>query len=514
MAPDQPPLLPFFQNVPPPVLTDLSPLSETSQPAPAPVRSPGRSLEMPLPNESDEQGDERDTLAGELAFFSTEPAADYARHHSGDPAVSAVFGFARALASGYAFLSRPAAGITCFTGYENTFTVDPGTMLLDATADLDGIVQICPWRIPHPAPRARYDNLHIVCVPSCVPKNQRLKNYLATPKNSRTYSRWLTDLIKTHMKKGERGLVVCKLDLITNENVPDWPADDDRRNNKATYTEKYGWNVAGRKLCVTNWGGGIGSNTWQQADVVFLLDEFWIPRRQIIATAQGLLGHKAAEGPLKTLKDYNSRNPTIDALAEGHLLRWQKQLALRGRGRQFDEHGVCGHQKLVTSMDRTRLLSNLDRLFPGACIELAAAEVNAPKQSAAEKLLAILGRAGLRNILTTRWISQEIGKPWREVWKHISGEQDVQRAIANLGWRYVPRPGRPREGELGSTFERLPAAKAQSGALGGTAFRPSAPLPQFPNPLDIMLGVAGRAEGIASGAGSMVQATAAQSPPQ
>jgi Carboxylesterase family len=30
---------------------------------------------------------------------------------------------------------------------------------------------------------------------------------------------------------------------------------------------------------------------------------------------------------------------------------------------------------LVTSMDRTRLLSNLDRLFPGAHIEVAAAEV-------------------------------------------------------------------------------------------------------------------------------------------
>jgi hypothetical protein len=158
---------------------------------------PGRSLEMPRPNEGDEQGDERGTLADELAFFTTEPAADYVRHRPSVPAVSHVFGFARALASGYAFLSRPAAGITCFTGYENKFTVDAGTMLLDATADLDGIVQICPWRVPHPVPRARYDNLHIVCVPSCVPKNQRLKNYLATPKNRRAYARWLTDLIKT-----------------------------------------------------------------------------------------------------------------------------------------------------------------------------------------------------------------------------------------------------------------------------------------------------------------------------
>jgi hypothetical protein len=147
-------------------------------------------------------------------------------------------------------------------------------------------------------------------------------------------------------------------------------------------------------------------------------------------------------------------------------------------------------------MDRTRLLSNLDLLFPGAYIDVAdtGSEVSAPKQSAADKLLAILSQPGLPDILTTQWISKQIGKPWRKVWKHILPLADVQRAIANLGWRYVPRPGRPRKGEPGSTFERLPRG----------AF---APLPQFQHPLDIMLGVAGRAEAIASGAGSSTRSS-------
>jgi hypothetical protein len=50
----------------------------------------------------------------------------------------------------------------------------------------------------------------------------------------------------------------------------------------------------------------------------------------------------------------------------------------------------------------------------------------------------------------------------------------------------------------------LSAAKTQSdgdltitGVFGGTSFRPSAPIPQFLDPLDL-LGVAGMAEGIAS----------------
>ena len=42
-----------------------------------------------------------------------------------------------------------------------------------------------------------------------------------------------------------------------------------------------------------------------------------------------------------------SKSPQVDKLREGHLLRWTKQMALRGKGRNFDEHGVCGHQKVV-----------------------------------------------------------------------------------------------------------------------------------------------------------------------
>jgi hypothetical protein len=39
--------------------------------------------------------------------------------------------------------------------------------------------------------------------------------------------------------------------------------------------------------------------------------------------------------------------------------------------------------------------------------------------------------------------------PWRNVSKHVMILDDVRRATANLGWRYVSRKGR-----LGSTFER------------------------------------------------------------
>jgi len=403
----------------------------------------GRSIERP----SDEQ--EAWAVTDKLQWFAARAASDFVRVNSANPDIVAVFGFARALANGYAFIARNSGGekATHYIGYESNMVIDPGTLLLDATADIDGVVQLCPWRVHNDVPKARFDNLHVVSVPPLTKK--RLTNYLATARNRRAYAAWIEDTIKAHMKPGQRGLVICKLALIENENVPDWPEGDPRYDDKKAFTEQYGWDIEGRKLCVAHWGTGIGANTWKDAEVVFLFDEFWIPRRTVIATAQGLKRLKATQGPLADLKVLNSPHAAVDALWEGHLLRWLKQMALRGSGRCFDEQGVCGRQKLVCSADRTRLLSNFDRLFPGATIEVVTASTGA-KQSYADALLDILSRPGLPNVLSTKWIGQQMRTPWRNVSKHVMILEPVQRAIDNLGWRYVSRKGR-----LGSTFERI-----------------------------------------------------------
>jgi hypothetical protein len=233
----------------------------------------GPSLERPTP--------EWENTGDKLKFFTTEAAHDYVRHNSGDPAVVAVFGFARTLATSYAFIARPSGGerTARYIGYQNNLVVDSGTLLLDATADIDGIVQLCSWRRPHPVPTAHYGNLHVVSVPPLLPKNQRLTNYLKAPKNRRTYVDWMVDAIRTHMKPGQRGLVVCKLALIEQEAVPDWSAGDERFNNKDAFAAHCDWDIDGRQLCVAHWGTGIDANTWKDAEVVFLFDEFWIPRR-------------------------------------------------------------------------------------------------------------------------------------------------------------------------------------------------------------------------------------------
>jgi hypothetical protein len=138
-------------------------------------------------------------------------------------------------------------------------------------------------------------------------------------------------VIREHVSPGQRALVVCKKELFLQRNVPDWDRRDPRFDQPAAFTKDYGWDIEGRKLCAIHWGTGIGENWWHEAEVVLLFHEFDKPIRSSIARAQGLMGSKATEGALGSMKILNSRAPQVNTIREGDLLRWTKQMALRGK---------------------------------------------------------------------------------------------------------------------------------------------------------------------------------------
>jgi hypothetical protein len=109
------------------------------------------------------------SVSDDLWWFRTVDAGHYAKQNGrAVPSIAQVFGFARSVAEGYAFIARSHGGKggTRFIGYQSDLLLGHGMVLLDATADIDGVQQVCPWRMLQPMPRARYDNLHIVHVPS------------------------------------------------------------------------------------------------------------------------------------------------------------------------------------------------------------------------------------------------------------------------------------------------------------------------------------------------------------
>jgi hypothetical protein len=386
-----------------------------------------------------------DELTKALGWFKSGPADRLAQSTATTiPGVGRLFAFAKALVVGRACVATSGA-LTHFFGYEEQRVIDlsAGTILLDATADIDGISSIVPWRVQTETPKARYDNLEIIHVPKHTKK--RLAEYLKTASNQRAYVKYVVETIKQHMEPGEKGLVICKKCLFDHERIPNWEGDDPRFKEPRIYTEEYGWDVDGRKLCATHWGTGIGSNNWRDADVVFLFDEFHIPRRIHVATTQGYRRDRMHEGDLASMSTLNSKAPGVDTIADGHALRWTKQLALRGHARFYDETGMCGKQRLVVGVELKKFMANVDKLFPGAKVRTECD--NSDGTPLITRILGLLNKTEQRD-LTSKDIGKLIGRPWRAVSRNVLTPEFLG-IIEARGWSYVSTKGR-----AGARFER------------------------------------------------------------
>ena len=205
-------------------------------------------------------------------------------------------------------------------------------------------------------------------------------------------------------------------------------------------------------MSLTWWGGyGVGANHWIEADAVLLFDDFHLPLHANIAVAQGVKRALATEGLLAEMTAPNTFSEEVRQIRDGHLLRWTKQMALRGNSREFSDNGACGAQKLVVTGDFKLLTANLHRVFPGAKLS---AEHDS-KATNIEKLLRYLSGPGLPCRVYTKQISDHFGRDWRKMSGDITGHRDFDTLLPNAGWKYVSKLGR-----TGAYFERIEGALA------------------------------------------------------
>src|SRR5262249_41509358 len=145
----------------------------------------------------------QEMIAGALSWFTSSEAEGVVSHHrEAIPGLGQFFGFARALASGCAFAVK-IGQVVQFVGWRRKIKLRSGMILLDATADIDGVSHIVPWRQHTETPKAHYGNLKIVHIPQHTKK--RLSEYLKIATNQRAYVEWMVQTIEQHMVPGERG---------------------------------------------------------------------------------------------------------------------------------------------------------------------------------------------------------------------------------------------------------------------------------------------------------------------
>jgi hypothetical protein len=287
-----------------------------------------------------------------------------------------------------------------------------------------------------------YDNLHIVHAEHHTQEN--LTKFFQKETNRRSYADDAKKLILDVMPPGARGLIVCKKRLVDEglfqhetSKRQAVPLDDQGANG-------FPWDFEGRHLAVTWWGGhGIGANEWKDADFVFEFGEHILPTRTMFATVQGLRGHKATKGILSTTKSSNSNPEEVRLANEGHLLRFMKQMGMRGRARSFDSSGVCGKQVLVLTCDFERLLVHAEQLFPGATLsKWGRTPQQFKKLRQPEKLMEVLTDLDQPDSIDASDIAARLGvAKWSAVSTNVMTTSIKESVLPNLGWDYVSKRG-------------------------------------------------------------------------
>jgi hypothetical protein len=403
------------------------------------------------------------SAAERVQWFTTQEAGRYMRAQGArgsDESFKNVFGLARSLAERRMFVQRRNGGEhgTNYVGYERAVPQVTGMVLLDATADIDGTGTLCPWRKLAQVLPERYDRLEVIHVHSIA--TGTLTRWLDDSDRRELYIQHMLNIVQQQVAPGQNALIVCKRKLVVEtKGVPNWSEHMTQFVKSTTErmkpaaegeeTPPFPWDHEGRKLAVAWYGGyGIGANDWRDADVVLLFDEYHLPQRIVIATVQGLKDHEASEGILHP-GARPTAHPDVEALKTGHALRWLKQMALRGKAREFDAHGICGQQKLVVTGDIVRLVENFDALFPGATLRHEPTALDDDAEHLA-KLIYVLMRPELEDTMRATKIGELIGVEWRKASSDLINHHSWHGVHRCLGWEYVSR-----RGKLGSFFRRV-----------------------------------------------------------
>jgi hypothetical protein len=383
-------------------------------------------------------------MRSDLSWFASEEASAVLGEKP-DSLEGIVIGFAQALATGYAFMSRHDRSTRGgrFVGYRMDLPILPGTVLLDATSDIDGVSQLVDWRTPVPSPRVSFENLtviHMAPPPEIIGARERVTEIIKCAKRARPYAEWIRKTVIANTKPGEKVLVVTHKALLAHEYLPD-----------SVSLGEDSYDLEGRKVAFINWGYGIGSNRWKEATSVFLFGEFHIPKRGTVGTTLALIDQPAGTPRLDRMQSPNSQDEVFLSLQHGHLLRWEKQLAMRGNARNLTPDGICGHQNLFVTSEFKRFSQYRERLFPGAAFIVDdSVSITASEKGGCSAVAALL-MSSEENRITSLEVKGITGVTLKKNPERILSNLLVKQAMQKGRWVYVSGGGRGNP----SRFERV-----------------------------------------------------------
>jgi hypothetical protein len=372
----------------------------------------------------------------ELEWFKSVDAETMQRQ-SMKECVSDALAFGRALVAGHAFLARypdeKKGGR--FLGYQLVPPMIPGSLMLDASAPIDGVNLLNPtWRAPVPPPKVTFQKLQIKHLPFPIvdPEGHKrnVKDIMGSGKLSTSYAEWIEKTIIAETEPGESILCVTHKDMILQGRLPEKLSFDDP------------WELeGGRKVALLWYGRGVGSNSYKQASTVMLCGLFWKPHRVSMAQTLGLQNKPESNVYLGEMANVNTRHKMVYAIKNGGLARWAHQLAMRGNARNFDDHGDCGQQKLIVVGEFEFWVETNQLLFPEAVFAQSEETKTEAKEAGGAQSLASYILAHPEGGFSSKDVCEETGVRSTDLAKYLKSPV-VKAALATAGLEYIPGKGR------------------------------------------------------------------------
>ena len=320
-----------------------------------------------------------------------------------------------------------------FVAYETSWPLEAGTVLLDATSNIDGYSYLSTSRIPEEAPEANYRQLEACHLegPDYITGVSPKK--LWTAKDTRKpLQNWMHRSIMENSKPNEQILILSWKDVIDSDHLQamDW---------------------GDRRVSFCYFGNGIGSNRWRECTAVFMFGTYIKPARVTIGETHGI-----KKTPFYETKDATIRGLSGDysILQLGLKLLWFKQLAMRGCARELDANGIASPMRLYFSTENPKdIYSNWELMFPNAPTP-SSLYVDSPEQlvvgqkkrrtSVANDIIVYLLKTD-RTSVSSSQLLEDIKLDLKNNIGNLRKNEEFQSDLERHGWELESKRGRGHE---------------------------------------------------------------------
>jgi hypothetical protein len=269
--------------------------------------------------------------------------------------------FLKAAAQGRVFYSRDNGG--SFYAYALMLPPQPNTLILDGTADLNGMYAIGSHVVVAESERPNYEPVDLAFVnpPAAFVGQMKPDKLLRNRRTAEPYMRWFLRFLVENTQPGERVLVYAKQRLLDYD-LHKEPEYDESGKDDPYYSE-----CQGRRIHWCHFGRGRGSNQWQDCTAYFRLGDFHMKKAVLLARIGSTTGKRFTASDLASLSSGRTRDPLLQLASNTHLVVSNKQDAARICIRHLDDDGKCKPARVyLVDCDKALMTRYRERIFPGS----------------------------------------------------------------------------------------------------------------------------------------------------